>query len=142
MINDVHTQSGKSIADVLHDFKDEFGTFVATRLQMLQEEIRQTTTAWKAALPMIVVGALLLVTAWLALTGAIVSGIAILLAGNPWAYPIAFGIVVVAYGIIGAILAMTGVKAFSKHSLKPEKTIRVLQQDKVFLQTEASRIQA
>jgi hypothetical protein len=142
MINDVHTNNGKSIADVLHDFKNEFSTFVATRLQMLQEELKQNTTAFKGALPSLIIGILFLVTAWLALTGAIIAAVAIALAGIPWALPIAFGGVAVLYGIIGLILAMMGKRALAKASLKPEKTIRVLQADKVWLETEATRLQA
>jgi hypothetical protein len=68
--------------------------------------------------------------------------VAIALAGNPWAVPIAFGAVTVLYGLIGLILALMGKKALSKASLKPEKTIRVLQDDKAWLQTEATRLQA
>src|ERR1019366_6076934 len=136
MINDVHTTNGKSIADVLHDCKNEFSTFVSTRLQLLQEEMSQKATAFKAALPSIIIGLVFLLTAWFALTGAIVAAIVVLLAGNPWALAIAFGAVAVLYGILGLILAMMGKKAITKASLKPEKTIRVLQEDKVWLQTE------
>jgi|NGEPerStandDraft_6_1074524.scaffolds.fasta_scaffold27441_4 hypothetical protein len=142
MINDVHTATGKTITDVLNDFKNEFATFVATRVQMLQEELKQKSTNFKAALPSLVIGVLFLLTAWFALTGGIIAAVAIALAGNPWAVPIAFGAVAVLYGIIGLILAMMGKKALSKASLKPEKTLRVLQDDKVFLQTETTRLSA
>lgn len=142
MINDVHTNNGKSIAAVLQEFKAEFSTFIATRIQMLQEEMKQKSTAFKAAIPSIVIGVVFLLTAWFALTGGIIAVVAIALAGNPWAVPIAFGAVTVLYGLIGLILALMGKKALSKASLKPEKTIRVLQDDKAWLQTEATRLQA
>lgn len=142
MINDVHTNNGKSIAAVLQDFKAEFSTFIATRIQMLQEEMKQKSTAFKAAIPSIVIGVVFLLTAWFALTGGIIAVVAIALAGNPWAVPIAFGAVTVLYGLIGLILTLMGKKALSKASLKPEKTIRVLQDDKAWLQTEATRLQA
>jgi protein-S-isoprenylcysteine O-methyltransferase Ste14 len=142
MINDVHTNNGKSIAAVLQDFKAEFSTFIATRIQMLQEEMKQKSTAFKAAIPSIVIGVVFLLTAWFALTGGIIAVVAIALAANPWAVPIAFGAVTVLYGLIGLILALMGKKALSKASLKPEKTIRVLQDDKAWLQTEATRLQA
>lgn len=142
MINDVHTNNGKSITTVLQEFKAEFSTFIATRIQMLQEEMKQKSTAFKAAIPSIVIGVVFLLTAWFALTGGIIAVVAIALAGNPWAVPIAFGAVTVLYGLIGLILALMGKKALSKASLKPEKTIRVLQDDKAWLQTEATRLQA
>jgi len=142
MINDVHTATGKNISDVLHDFKNELSTFIATRVQMLQEEMRQKMAAMKAALPMIVIGAVFLLTAWLLITAGLVTVIATAMQGMPWAYPIAFGIVAVLYLIFGGILAMMGMSAMRKQGLKPEKTIKVLQEDKLWLQTEATRLQA
>ena len=146
MINDVHTTTGKNIADVLHDFKNEFITLASTRLQMLQEEMRLKLSAIKAALPMLIIGLVFLLTAWFVITGALIAIIAVPLSlempGSPWIYPIAFGIVAVLYLIFGGMLTLMGKSAMSKQGLKPEKTIRVLQEDKIFLQTEASRIQA
>lgn len=142
MINDVHTANGKSISDVLHDFKNEFSIFVATRLQLLQEEMSQKATAIKAALPMMIVGLVFLLTTLFLFTGALVALIAVLLAGNRWAYVISFAAVGVVYGILGAILAMIGKSALAKQGVKPEKTIRVLQDDKVWLKTETTRLQA
>lgn len=142
MINDVHTTNGKTIPEVLSEFKNEFSTFVATRLQMLQEEMKQKATTWKAAIPMIVVGALFLLTAWFAVTGAIVVAIAVAMPNNPWAYVISFGCVFVLYGILGGMLAIMGKNALTREGVKPEKTMRVLQQDKVWLQSEATRLQA
>lgn len=142
MINDVHTATGKNISDVLHDFKNEFSTFVSTRVQLLQQEMSQKMSAIKSALPMIVIGVLFLLTAWLLITAALVTVIATAMQGMPWAYPIAFGIVAVLYLVLGGILAMMGMNAVKKQGLKPEKTIRVLQEDKIWLQTEATRLQA
>ena len=146
MINDVHTANGKTIVDLLHDFKSEFAHFVETRMQLFQEEMRQKGTAIRAALPLVIVGAVFLLTAWFLITGLIVAVVATFVAGampdSPWIYPIALGSVAVLYLIIGAALAMAGKSALKKHGLKPEKTIRVLQEDKVWLQQETSRIQA
>src|SRR5581483_1236547 len=142
MINDVQTADGKNIADVLRDFKNEFSTFVATRVQMLQEELKIKATAMKAALPMLIVGFAFLGVAWLLLTAVIVTAIAAALPNNPWAYTISFAIVMAVYTIFGGLLVVMGKNALSKQTLKPEKTIRVLQEDKIWLQTEATRIQA
>ncbi len=146
MINDVHAANGKTLTDVLQDFKNEFIVFVETRLQLLQEEMRQKAAGIKAAVPMLVVGAVILLTAWLLVTALIVAVVAVFVAGampgSPWVYSVAFGSVAVLYLIIGAIFAAVGKSALSKQSLKPEKTIRVLQEDKVWLQSEGSRMQA
>lgn len=142
MINDVHTANGKSVTDVLQDFRNEFSTFVATRFQMLQEEMKQKATAMKAALPMVVIGIVFLLTAWFALTAALVVVIANAFPNNPWAYAISSAIVGVLYLIIGGICAIMGKNMLTKQGLKPEKTIRVLQEDKIWLQTESARLQA
>ncbi len=146
MINDVHTANGKTIVDLLHDFKSEFAHFVETRMQLFQEEMRQKGTAIRAALPLVIVGVVFLLTAWFLITGLIVAVVATFVAGampdSPWIYPIALGSVAVLYLIVGGALAMAGKSALKKHGLKPEKTIRVLQEDKVWLQQETSRIQA
>jgi uncharacterized membrane protein YqjE len=142
MINDVHTANGKTITEVLQDFKNEISTFLSTRFQLLQEEMSVKAAAIKASLPMIIVGALFLITAWFALTAGIVVVIANAFPGNPWAYAISFAIVAVLYAIIGGIAALMGKSALTKQGLKPEKTIRVLQEDKIWLQTETTRLQA
>lgn len=142
MINDVHTANGKTVTEVLQDFKSEISTFLSTRFQLLQEELSVKATAIKAALPMMVVGALFLVSAWFLFTAAIVVLIANAFPGNPWAYAISFAIVAVLYAIIGGITAFVGKSLLTKQGLKPEKTIRVLQEDKIWLQTEATRLQA
>ena len=142
MINDVHTANGKSVTGFLQEFKNEFSTFVATRFQMLQEEMKQKATAMTSALPIILVGVVFLLTAWFALTAALVVVIANAFPNNPWAYAISFAIVGVLYLIIGGICALLGKNMLTKQGLKPEKTIRVLQEDKIWLQTESARLQA
>lgn len=142
MINDVHTVNGKTITEVLQDFKNEIGTFLSTRFQLLQEEMSAKGTAIKASLPMIVVGALFLATAWFLFTAAIVVVIANAFPSNPWAYAISCAMVAVLYAVIGGIAASMGMGRLTKQGLKPEKTIRVLQEDKIWLQTESTRLQA
>ncbi len=140
MINEIHTLNGRSVAEVLQDFKREIHRAAITRGQLFLEEMKQKMAAIKASIPMIVIGALFLLTAWFLFTGALVSVIAAALAGNPWAYAIAFACVMVLYGVVGGILALMGVGALRKNSLVPEKTISVLKDDGILLQTEARRI--
>lgn len=142
MINDVHTANGKTVTEVLQDFKNEFSTFLATRFQMLQEEMKQKATAMKSALPIIAIGLVFLLTAWFALTAALVVVIANAFPNNPWAYAISFAIVGVLYLVIGGIAGLVGKNMLTKPGIKPEKTIRVLQEDKIWIQTEATRLQA
>jgi uncharacterized membrane protein YqjE len=141
-IKDVHTATGKSLADVLHDFKIETISFVTSRLDLFEAEMRQKAENWKSALPKIMIGAALLFTAWLLVTGAIVATVAMLLPNNPWAYAISFAAVGIFYAIVGAILAVVGRNAFSKEGLKPEKTVHVLRDDRVWIESQATRLRA
>jgi len=140
MINEIHTRNGRSVAEVLNDFKNEIHRAALTRGQLFLEEMKQKMEAIKASIPMIAVGGIFLVTAWFLFTGALVTVIATALAGNPWAYPIAFACVMALYGLVGGILAMVGVNALRKNNLTPEKTIRVLKDDGILLETEARRV--
>ena len=140
MINEIHTLNGRSVAEVLQDFKREIHRAALTRGQLFLEEMKQKLAAIKASIPMIAIGAVFLVTAWFLLTGVIVTAIAAALAGNPWAYTIAFACVMALYGMIGGILAVIGTNALRKSNLTPERTIRVLKDDGILLETEARRI--
>jgi uncharacterized membrane protein YqjE len=140
MIN--QSANAKTIVEILQEFRSELADFIYTRYQLLSEELREKTKVWKAAIPMLVTGMVFLLTAWLVFTAGLVSVIAKLLPASPWAYEFSFGIVAVVYGIFGAAMAISGKNALSKPGLKPEKTIRVLQQDKVWLETEKTRLSA
>lgn len=142
MINEIHTLNGKTVGEVLHEFKNEFREFSNTRVKLFQEEMRRKMTIIKASIPAVVIGALFLLTAWFLFTACLVTLVAQAFQGNPWAYPIAFGCVFVLYALIGGATALAGWKGLSKESLKPEKTIKVLQDDKLWFQTEAKRVQA
>ncbi len=140
MINEVHTATGKNIADVLREFKNEIITLVATRFEMLREEMKAKTTVMLTAVPMLVIGVMFLLAALLTLTGAIVVVIAAAFPGNPWAYAISFAIVTALYAIVGGMMLLMGKNALSKQSLMPEKTMQVLHQDRIWLEGESRRV--
>ena len=100
--NDIN---GRSLAGVVAELKEEFKEFVATRLSMLQSELRDKIGTWKAALPAMVIGAVMLATCWLLLTGAIVAAIAVAFGPNPFAPAIALAIVGAVYAIAGGLAA-------------------------------------
>lgn len=136
MINgNVH--NGKSIADVLSDFKEELKDFANTRYQMLRAELAEKAGAMKAAIPALVVA---LVLGWIGLfllTGFLVSLIAMAFQGSAWAYPLAFAIVAVIYLLAAGAAGAYGYRTIKSAGMAPERTMRVLKQDQVWLQTEA-----
>ncbi len=130
----------RSLAEVLHEAKNEFSAFVETRIAMLRSEMREKTQEVKAAAPLAVIGALFAVTAWLLLTAAIVAIITVAFAGSVYAPFIALIIVCVAYAIIGAGALWMAVGRLKAQSLMPERTMNVLKEDKVWLQNEARQL--
>lgn len=138
-MNSAHVQNGRSVAEVLHGFRDELKDFATTRVQLLRSEMKEKAGALKAGVPAIAIGVVLLVMAFLLFTGLLVAVIALAFAGGsaPWAYAVSFAIVMAIYGATGAALALYGWRKIKESGLKPERTISVLRQDGVWLQSEA-----
>lgn len=126
----------KSLPEVVNDLKAELKEFVATRLAMLRSEMSEKISAYKEAVPAMVGGAVLLMAGGLLLTGFIVTAIALAFA-TPWGWAWAFLIVAAAYMLLGGMLVAAGMAKLKRTKLMPERTVRVLKQDEVWLQSEA-----
>jgi hypothetical protein len=133
-INEVN---GRTLAGVVAEIKDEFKEFISTRVAMLIAELKEKASAWKMALPTIVIGLVLLGTSWLLLTGAIVAAIYIAFAGNPFALAIAFAILFVVYAAFGGMAVAFALHDLRQHGIVPQRTLRVLKDDQVWLANEA-----
>lgn len=132
-----YANNGRSVAEVMHEFREDLKDFVTTRIQMLRNEIAEKVGAWKMGLPAMVVGLVLLATAFLLFTAGLVNAIALAFAGQSWGFALSFFIVFVVYGLAGGLLLMYGWRTVKAGGIAPEKTIRVLKQDQVWLKTEA-----
>ncbi len=133
-INEIN---GRTLAGVVAELKDELKEFINTRIAMLKSELKEKASAWKVALPSIVMGLVLLGTAWLLVTAAIVAAIYVAFAGNPWAVAIAFAIVFVAYAVMGGIAVSFGIRDLKENGVIPKRTMRVLKDDQVWIANEA-----
>jgi VIT1/CCC1 family predicted Fe2+/Mn2+ transporter len=127
----------KNVAEVVADLKEELQEFVSTRVAMLRTEVGAKLQTIKLALPTLIVGLVLLWTAWLAFTGFLVCLIAQAFWGSSWAFVISFIIVAFVYGVVGGMVALFAWKKIDESGVKPERTIRVLERDRIWLQTEA-----
>jgi VIT1/CCC1 family predicted Fe2+/Mn2+ transporter len=127
----------KTVPEAIAELKDELKDFISTRVEMLRSEMSEKLRVVKMAAPALLVGVLLLLTAWLVFTGFLVAIIAQAFAPSPWAYTLSFVLVAVLYAIVGGAAAYTGWRGLRETSVKPERTIRVLEQDRIWLQTEA-----
>lgn len=121
----------------LNRLKQELGEFISTRVAMLRSETGEKLRTIKLAAPTMVIGFVLLLTAWLLFTAFLVTIIAQVFMPSPWAYTSSFILVTVLYAIVGGSAAYRGWKQLRDTGIKPERTIRVLEQDRIWLQTEA-----
>jgi uncharacterized membrane protein YqjE len=127
------------VTQLLLEMKGELLEFVTTRVELLRSEIQESVAAAKAAAPMAVIAIVLMATAYLLLTLALVALIAVAFAGNPYAWFFAFLIAGVAWAIFGAMAAYFAVRSLRKFGLFPKKTIEVLKADKVWIDREVSQ---
>ena len=137
-MNSVHTTyNGRSLASVVAELKDELREFLDTRLNMLVSELKETTSKWKTALPMMVVGGLLLGIGFLLFTGFLVAVIAAAFGSNQYAVALGLIIVTIAYCLFGGMALLFGLRSLKETGLKPKRTLRVLKEDQLWLRNEA-----
>ncbi len=132
-----NVENGKSLAGVVAELKEESKEFVTTRLAMLQAEMKEKISAWKTALPLLVIGAVMLATAWLLLTGALVAVIYVAFAGSIWAAFLALIIVCIAYAIAGGMALWIAKSKWQEAGVAPKRTLRVLKDDQLWISNEA-----
>lgn len=133
----VINENGRTLAGVIAELKDELKDFAQTRVEMLRSELRDKVKAWKTALPLIVIALVLMGTAWFVLTAALIAIIAAAFIPSPYAYFFALLIVGVVYLLAGAIGATFAIRELKEQGVVPHRTVQMLKDDKIWLQTEA-----
>lgn len=129
--------NGRSLGATVSEVKEEFKQFAETRIAMLQAEMKEKMALIKASAPMLAIGAVMGGVAFLVLTGALICLIRMAFGQSPWAWFYSFLIVGVVYAVFGGMAAFMGYQNLTKNGLTPERTIKVLKDDKVWLQNEA-----
>jgi len=127
----------KSVPEIIADLKAELQDFLGTRIAIIRAELAENLRSVKIAMPLVAVGLAVAWTAWLVFTALLVMIIGWAFQPKPWAYPLALLIVTLLYVIVGGAMVSTGWQRLKTRSLKPERTIRVLQQDKIWIQEES-----
>lgn len=130
-------ENGRSLAGVVNELKDELKESIQTRIAMLKSEMQDKVASWKTAGIMIGAAAFIGITAWLLLTAALVAVIAAAFYPSRFAYFFAFVIVGVAYALIAAATGGFAAREIKQRGVMPERTIRVLKEDQLWLQKEA-----
>jgi uncharacterized membrane protein YqjE len=129
-------KDSKSLQQVLYDIKDELRDFISTRVDLLRAELIDKWESWKAAIPMMAAGAGLLLGAFFVLSFGLVA-LAATLIGGEFRWALGALAVTVFYGVVGGILAWMGSKQIKAEGLAPDRTLRVLKQDQLWIKNEA-----
>ena len=133
----VATEIHKSIGQVIAELKNDARDFLSTRMQMLTQEMNEKVSVLKAALPMLVVAAVLGATAFLLLTFALVSFLAAIFTPSPYAWCYGALIVMAFYFIAAFGLFYLGKRELTQMGLAPTRTMHVLKEDQIWIQNEA-----
>ena len=128
--------NGRNISEVLTEIKEELKEFVQTRVAMLKAELQEKLQTIKAAAPLAAVAIVLLGTAYLPFTLALVGLVAAFLPDNQYRWFFAFLAIAVLWTIIGGIAAYFAKRELEVKGLLPKRTIEVLKGDKVWVQAE------
>ena len=131
-----HLHNGRTVGSILSDTKEELKDFLETRIAMLRTELSEKVTMLKSAAPLAVVGILFLMTAYMIFTLGLVGVIVAFMPENPYRWCIAFFAIAVLWGIVGGICAYMAMREFQVKELMPKRTMQVLKEDKVWLQSE------
>ncbi|MEO6119659.1 MAG: phage holin family protein [Terriglobales bacterium] len=129
-------QDAKSLQKVLYEIKDELRDFISTRMELLRAELVDKWEGWKAAVPLMAAGAVLLLAAFFAFTFGLIA-VAATLIGGEYRWALGAGAVVLLYGVIGGVLAWMGSKQLKAEGVVPDRTLKVLKQDQLWIKNEA-----
>ena len=140
MNNEVNINNGKSVASLFAEMKQELQDFVQTRVTMFKVELQEKVRVVKAAAPLAVIGAVLLLTAYLLFTLALVALVSAFLPDNEYRWSIAFAAIGVLWSILGAIAAYMAKRELEVSGLLPKRTVEVLKEDKMWIQSEVKQI--
>lgn len=131
----MHTE--KSIATILAETKDELKQFVTTRVNILKAEMDEKISRLKSVIPLAIVAVMFLLSGWMVLTFALIALLHSLFIPSVYAWLWASLIVTAVYLLVGAIAGWLAYSEIKATSLTPTRTLKVLQQDQVWIQNEA-----
>jgi energy-coupling factor transporter transmembrane protein EcfT len=117
--------------------KQDLKEFVETRIAMVKSEFRDKLVHWKVAAPLAGAGVVLLGTAYLLITLALVALAAVFIGDTPYRWFFALLGVGVLWTVLSGISLYIAKREFELNRLMPQKTMAVLKGDKLWLQNEA-----
>lgn len=132
------TNNGRTVAAILTDTRDELKQFIRTRISLFRSELHNKVRLVRRAAPVVAVALVLLGTAYLLFTLALVGVVLALLPNNPFRWCFAFLAVAVLWSIVGGIAAAVAMRRLALRELVPNRTISVLKGDGLWIQSEVN----
>lgn len=126
----------KTVVALLSEMKEQLKEFAQTRFEMLKAELEEKVKVAKASAPLVIIGVVLLSTAYLLITLALVGLIAAAFPENPFRWAIAFGAIGILWAMVGAGAVYAAIRAIKSKGLAPRRTVEVLKADKLWFQSE------
>jgi uncharacterized membrane protein YqjE len=128
--------NGRTFASILAETRDDLKQFLETRIALLRAELREKLKVITRTAPLAAAALVLLGTAYLLFTLSLVGLVLALMPGNPFRWCLAFLAVAVLWMIAGVVAAAMAKRRFSMRELAPNRTIGVLKNDGVWIQSE------
>jgi uncharacterized membrane protein YqjE len=122
---------------LLSELKTDLVEFVRTRVQLLLSELPDKTKRYKKTAGFAAVALICGSVAFLLFTAAAVALVAVAFWGSPFTFFWGFLIIGICYLLLGSITLI--VAYYGLDNLAPQKTIKVLQDDKTWVRAELSR---
>ena len=129
----------RSLASIVAEIRDEVREFVQTRIEMFRSELREAKSTLKVAIPLGALALVLLGTAYLLLTLAVVALVAVTFQGSPYQWFLSFLIVGDGWCIFGGICAALALNELHRKGVFPKRTVGTLRADKVWFENEVRR---
>ena len=130
----------KSLGTVLSETKEELKDFIATRLQLLRSELKEKLDTWKYSVPTLLLAAALLMMGWVVMTFMFVALLRAWFMPSDYAWVWASLIVGGIYLIAGIAVGWFAYSELAAAGVAPKRTLEVLKQDQVWMETEARTI--
>lgn len=127
----------KSLREVIYEIRDELRDFATTRYQMFAAELGEKLGRIKTSVPMLIGAAVLGLGAFFALTFGLIAAIAGALPDNDFRWAIGAGAVALFYAVVGGVIGWMGYRELTTEGLAPQRTLRVLKQDQIWIKNEA-----
>lgn len=132
-----NAENQHSLASLLSELKSDLIAFARTRAQLLLSELRDKADKSKKSALFIAIALIFGTAAFLLLTLSAVGLVAVAFWGSPFTFFWGFLIIGVCYLLLGAITCI--VAYYGLKSLAPQKTLKVLHEDKRWVQAELTR---